>query len=81
MAQELLTTFEAVYENGALKPKVKLDLVEGEEVLLGLVRSARAEEFLRDNPCFAPDPGPGGPTDLSERAEEYLYGRPAGSDD
>ena len=80
MAVAAGTTFEAVYENGVLKPKEKLDLEEGQEVRVQVVQPMSEEEFLRRNPCFAPDPLADGPTDLSETVDQTLYGFPRESD-
>jgi predicted DNA-binding antitoxin AbrB/MazE fold protein len=84
MAVAVGTTIEAVYEDGVLKPKEKLDLEEGEEVRVEvtvLMSEGELEEFLRRNPCFRPEPCPGAPTDLSRTVDEYLYGPLESSDE
>jgi predicted DNA-binding antitoxin AbrB/MazE fold protein len=72
---------EAVYEGGVLRPVEKLDLEEGQRVWVRVFRNQSVEEFLERNPCFRPDPLADGPTDLSEKADEYLYGPVIGDDD
>ena len=74
-------TIEAIYEHGVLRLLEKLDLEEGQRVRVRVMRNQSVEEFLERNPCFRPDPLADGPTDLSEKADEYLYGPMVGDDD